>query len=146
MPTASLRDTGTVMPIDWNDHDIRERARKAAMRGVIRATEAVRNEAISLILNSPKTGRVYRRGGVEHIASAPGEPPASDTGRLVNSIETVYDVLQLSGIVRCTVAYGPFLEYGTQKMEPRPFLRPAVANTRREVQAIVQEEIEREFK
>jgi hypothetical protein len=36
--------------------------------------------------NSPKTGRVYRRGRKTHRASAPGEPPAVDTGDLVKSI------------------------------------------------------------
>jgi hypothetical protein len=39
--------------------------------------------------NTPKTGNVYPRGTSEpHIASSAGNPPAIDTGRLVNSIQT----------------------------------------------------------
>ena len=34
----------------------------------------------------PGTGREYKRGGKIHKASAPGEPPAVDTGRLRGSI------------------------------------------------------------
>ena len=69
------------MAVVFNGTDIQDRVRRAAMKGIVRGTEAVRDEAISLILNTPKNGRLYRRRGVEHLASAPGEPPASDTGR-----------------------------------------------------------------
>jgi HK97 gp10 family phage protein len=114
------------------------------MQGVVRFGEEVRNEAISLILNTPKTGRLYWRRGVSktsgtgrsfsggHRASAPGEPPASDTGRLVNSITTSYDFNELSGTVRARTEYAAYLEYGTSRMEPRPFMRPAVANVARQ--------------
>jgi HK97 gp10 family phage protein len=97
------------------------------------------------VLNSKKSGRIYRRGSVEHIASAAGEPPASNTGRLVNSIATEYDQAALAGRVVVGVDYGLMLEYGTQKIEPRPFLRPAVANVSGDIQRIIQEEINREL-
>jgi HK97 gp10 family phage protein len=116
------------------------------MRGVVAATEAIREEAISLILNPPKTGRIYRRRGVEHQASAPGEAPASDTGFLASSITTKYDASKLSGQVVVGAAYGPHLEYGTQTMEPRPFLRPAIANRRKETLRIIRDEVARELK
>lgn len=119
----------------------RAAVRAAVMRGVVRATEAIREEAVSLILNTPKTGRVYRRNGVEHTASAPGEPPASDTGELVNSLKTVYDASKLSGTVVASAPHAPHLEYGTRNMEPRPFLRPAVANRRAETARIIREEL-----
>lgn len=104
--------------------------RRDVMRVITRETEAVREDAIRRILNTPKTGRVYRRGGVTHQASAPGEAPASDTGRLVGSIETEYDEDELTGRVVARVAYGEMLEYGTQTIEPRPFMRPALARYR----------------
>jgi len=134
------------MALKFNPAAIKDRTRKAVMRGIIRGTEAVRNEAISLILNTPKTGRLYRRASVFHHASGPGEPPASDTGRLVNSIVTTYDATKLSGTVVAGTAYAPYLEYGTQTMEPRPFLRPALANKRAEVVTYISEELNREFK
>jgi hypothetical protein len=134
------------MAIKWNSSAVQERARKAIMRGVVRTTEATREEAISLILNTPKTGRVYRRRGVVHQASAPGEPFASDTGRAVNSLYTMYDKTKLSGMVVSNDPKFPYLEFGTQRMEPRPSLRPAVANTQSLLVTNIQEELDREFK
>lgn len=134
------------MTVRFDDEEIIKRVRAATMRGVVRATEEVREDAISLIQNPPKSGRTYRRRGVEHQASAPGEAPASDTGRLVNSLETRYDTEALSGTVVTTVDYGPMLEYGTEKMEPRPFLRPALASKQDVVLRYVEEEIAKELK
>lgn len=131
--------------IDWNDQAVVARVRAAAMQGVVRATELVRNEALRLVMQTEKTGRLYRRGGVTHQASAPGEPPASDTGRLVGSITTFYDQDKLTGIVSANTEYAPFLEYGTAKMEPRPFMRPALANKSEEVTALVNRAIAAEL-
>lgn len=108
--------------------------RTAAARAVVRGTESVRAEAIKLILRTAKTGRLYLRGAVVHQASAPGEPPASDTGRLVNSIRTTYSADKLVGTVVAGTEYAPALEYGTQRMEPRPFMRPALAAKRDEIE------------
>jgi HK97 gp10 family phage protein len=90
------------------------------------AAGLVLERAMKLELSHPGTGRVYKRGGVLHQASAPGEPPAVDTGALRNSIghEAVGDVLRVgSGL-----DYSAYLEFGTPKMEPRPFARPALAD------------------
>ena len=81
------------------------------------------------ILAGGKTGRIYKRRGVTHQASAPGEAPASDTGRYVNSINTqagndpmAVEVHGGGGIVN----YAKALEFGTAKMEARPAAVPAV--------------------
>ena len=134
------------MTVKFDTSTVEGRIRKAVMRGIIRGTEDVRTEAVSLIQNTKKTGRVYRRGGVEHQASAPGEPPASDTGQLVNSIGTVYDTTTLTGRVVAKSKHAPPLEFGTKNMEPRPFLRPALANKQADIQKYVAEELSREFK
>ena len=77
------------------------------------------------IMNPPKSGRIYRRGNVAHQASAPGEAPATDTGNLVNSAYTkkLGDSDYETGF---TAEYAAALEFGTAKIEPRPYLRPAV--------------------
>ena len=77
------------------------------------------------IMNPPKSGRIYRRGNVVHQASAPGEAPATDTGNLVNSAYTkkLGDSDYETGF---TAEYAAALEFGTAKIEPRPYLRPAV--------------------
>lgn len=113
--------------LSWRGDEAIAKAEQAVEQVIFRGTESVRNEMIRLIQDTPKSGRIYQRGGVEHQASAPGEPPASDTGNLVNSITTRY-AGEYSGFVTVGAEYGPYLEYGTQKMEPRPFARIALAN------------------
>lgn len=46
-----------------------------------------------------------------------------DTGRLRMSITS--DVGDLEGSVGTNVDYAPYVEYGTYKQAPRPYLRPA---------------------
>jgi len=127
--------------IAWNDVGILAAVRAAVMRGVVRGTEQVRNEALRLILQTAKTGALYRTRGVVHRASAPGEAPASDTGRLVNSITTKYDQASLSGVVSANTEYAPFLEYGTANMAERPFMRPALANMQEKFVEAVEDEV-----
>lgn len=129
------------MPVNWNDDKVIAEIRKAVMRGIVRGTESVRATAVSLILNTDKSGRTYYRRSVVHQASAAGEPPASDTGRLVNSIETKYSFEELAGVVNVSVDYGAHLEFGTRNMAPRPFLRPALAMRMPDIEREITEEL-----
>jgi HK97 gp10 family phage protein len=126
----------------WNDAEVLAKVKAGAMKGIVRATEIVRNEMIVSITDGQKTGRVYKRGAVEHQASAPGEAPASDTGQLVNSITTEYDEEALVGKIGVHTGYAGFLEFGTQKMAPRPFARAALSNKADEITEIVLFEID----
>lgn len=92
------------------------------------------------IAGGGKTGKVYRRGKVTHVASAPGEAPATDTGRLVNSIHIeavdngdAVKVSAGSGVVK----YAAMLEFGTSRMEARPFMGPALAKAKPEIEALM---------
>jgi len=69
-----------------------------------------------------KSGRMYGA----HRASAPGEMPAIDTGVLAASIETERESAT-SYVVSTNQDYAPFLEFGTSRMAPRPFLGPAAS-------------------
>ena len=100
--------------------------RAALWAAVIEVTEKLRADMIELMVHSKPSGRIYRRGNVEHQASAPGEPPASDTGNLISKINTDYEEGYLTGRVLIQAGYGAFLEYGTVNMEPRPFVRPTI--------------------
>lgn len=104
---------------------------RAGVSKVVRATafsiEADEKKAIL----SPKGGRTYVRGNTKHQASAPGEAPASDTGALVNSIQTKM-VGDLSAEVAVNVEYGAGLEYGTTKVLARPFVAPAIEKNRKQ--------------
>lgn len=123
-----------------------QRVRNAANRGVTRSTEAVRSEALSLIANSPADGRAYQRRGVTHIASSPGNPFRSDTGNATRLISTRYNRARLMGVVNSGAAYALELEFGTAKMEARPYLRPALANKRGEIVSNIVEELRAEFR
>ena len=82
------------------------------------------------ILSTKKTGQVYRvriRGRmVNHRASAPGEMPANMKGDLQRSIAFI-----VSGGNQmefgANTKYAAWLEEGTKRMEPRPYLSTIVA-------------------
>lgn len=130
------------MTVQWNSPAVIQRVEQAAMRGVVRGTEGVREEAVSLILETQKTGRIYRRRGVTHQASAPGEPFANDLGNALSQIQTIYQPERLAGIVNFGAAYAAALEFGTSRMEPRPVARPALANRREEIERDIGQEID----
>lgn len=80
--------------------------------------------AVQGIQGGPKSGRTYQRGGVTHQASAPGEYPATDRGRLVSGVR-IEQASPLDIRVGTNVMYGPMLEFGTSRMAARPWLVPS---------------------
>lgn len=98
-------------------------AEERAVRGVQRA--ALAGEAITKAnLSRPGSGRIYGK----HQASAPGEPPAVDTGRLRNATQADTQVRRdgddIVGRVVANDEKAHALEVGTERMAPRPFLGP----------------------
>lgn len=109
------------------------------------ARTALQGESIVKVrLSQPGSGKEYSRGKTAvHKASAPGEPPAPDTGRLRAS--TTHEVV-VSGsriIARVTVNtdYALALELGTERIAPRPFLRPSTP----EIYDLAGDELKRAF-
>jgi hypothetical protein len=99
-------------------------AMDAAERGV-RAVVIDAEGITKTLLSQPGSGRLYQRGKtVEHRASAPGEPPAPDTGRLRASVttEVVRGPNEVTGYVAVNTEYAAALELGTEKVKPRPYL------------------------
>lgn len=112
---------------------------KAVRRGALR----IENRAVEGIIDPPKTGRIYsskHRKGFKHQASAPGEFPAADSGRLHQSITSVM-TLDGPDVYRsetgANTPYATFLELGTSRMAPRPFMQPAFDENK----AIVEDDI-----
>lgn len=106
--------------------------------------EAVQAQAKELILTSPATGHVYYRDNPPriHRASAPGEPPADDTGRLHASIKlrmVKINQYASAAVVGSSLPYALELErFGPEgNGETRPFLRPAVLLVERRVGSIL---------
>lgn len=102
-----------------------ERAQQAVGNAVQATALEVRGDIQRQIQRGPKTGRTYLRGSVSHRASAPGEAPATDTGTLVGSI--LYQSTSASSAkVLSRLPYATFLEFGTQRIAPRPSWTPAI--------------------
>jgi HK97 gp10 family phage protein len=72
----------------------------------------------------------FTKDGKPRMSSMPGEPPATEVGNeLDKSIVSVRISRRNENPAKAafgsTAGYAPFLEFGTTKMEPRPFMRPA---------------------
>ena len=63
-------------------------------------------------------------------ASTPGQPPHRRTGNLHDNLRITADTTGAGALNVWTVPYGPFLEGGTSKMAPRPFVGPFLLGRR----------------
>ena len=112
-------------------------------RGLNARAEALRAEIFNLIEQGhpERSGVLYPN--MRRRSSAPGEPPAYQTGRLAESIAvlsraTPADLVSTVGprpqAFTGRAPYPVFLEFGTRRMKPRPFMRPAVEAFKRKIQ------------
>ena len=102
---------------------------------VTRATLMVESEAKQSLARGGQ-GRIYQKYNPrrEHRASAPNQPPATDTGFLASNIgvnvrkEKAHG--RVIGQVISKAPYSAALEFGTKDMlalgGPRPFMQPAL--------------------
>jgi HK97 gp10 family phage protein len=98
----------------------------------------IRTTAIKSIQRGPKSGIVYDKTNPNrtHRASAPGQAPASDTGRLANSITA--EISGKEATITAGTEYAAPLEFGTRDIEPRPFMVPAMEQERPKFNARLQ--------
>ena len=95
------------------------------------AMEEMRDTAID-------TSKTYGKKG--HHPSLPGNPPAVDTGTLRRSITYQVDENELVGYVGSNLKnppYGAYLEFGTSRMKPRPWLKPATEKSMEKIKEIM---------
>lgn len=94
---------------------------------VNRTAQNIRNMAVRSIQKPSGIGTYYKKYNPDrmHIASAPGQPPNTDTGRLAGSIRAVMSGTP-TAYVDALADYAVHLEFGTRKMSARPFMTPAV--------------------
>ena len=113
-------------------------------KALVRATNEVRNQAVESIMRGAKSGGAVIRYNPrrEHIRSAGGEAPASDTGFLVSQISTEVKMSTTGGVgsVVSAAPYSAPLEFGTSVMEARPFLQPALRKSRRKIESIFRQQ------
>lgn len=102
-------------------------AEKGCYDFVVKSSAEVERTAKSIMRDSPTNPEVSY-GKHNHHPSYAGNPPAPDTGTLLQSVTHSIDV-SIDGSVKGYVGsvlqnpdYPRFLEYGTSKMKPRPWL------------------------
>lgn len=111
--------------------EMQERANKAQFQFVTTVCAEVERTAKSLMRDTEVNEAVsYGRHG--HHPSLPGNAPAVDTGLLRQSVTHSIDVSrkgEVTGYVGSVITDPPYplyLEFGTSKMKPRPWLSTAV--------------------
>ena len=107
---------------------------------VTRGTMMVQNTAKESILKGG-TGRTYEKYEPRrtHTASAPNQPPASDTGFLASQITMDVDVKSNGTVVGQIISSAPYskaLEFGTTQMTERPFMQPALEKNKRKIERL----------
>lgn len=90
---------------------------KAAGRVLYVGSDMIRAEAFRSISAGSVSGK-------SHVPSAPGEPPNRDTGVLQAGLENVLSE-PLVAEVSSNAPYAAALEFGSTRMEARPYMRPA---------------------
>lgn len=104
---------------------------------VIRAMASGIVAEMKRLMSLPKSGLAYRRGITAiHIASAPGEAPAMDTGTLSASINFAMRD-ELNALISINAEYAAYLEYGTIRMARRPYVEPALDKVRGQFSGIL---------
>jgi HK97 gp10 family phage protein len=103
-----------------------EEVRKSAQREILKSAYRVHAAAVKRIASGPAGGRVYELYSPRrtHKASAAGEAPMTDTGALVSNSEVRAGDLEAWVVFKKEHAL--YLEFGTSRIQPRPFLVPSV--------------------
>ena len=124
---------------------ITDAVNEAVANGMRGGVDLIVADAKRSVARGPKTGRIYSYHGIRHQASAPGEPPATNTGVLINSIVgevTTNADNKIQGYVRAGAGYAGYLEFGTRRMAARPFLNPAIERNKAQIAVFLQRAIE----
>ena len=108
---------------------------KAAGRVLYVGADMIRAEAHRSISRGSRSGK-------KHKPSAPGEPPNRDTGVLQAHLRAEL-VSPLEAQVASEAPYAAALEFGTSKMEARPYMRPARDKQAGEIQRLFETEIDK---
>lgn len=141
------------MAYTFNKAQLRKRVHKGCVKALDETVILVQRE-MRLTLSKPGTGRIYRRSEGNpngrnlrekgfHQASAPGHPPAVDTGTLRRSwqagVDHVKDTRHIKNPIRPSIQlgtkikYARALQYGWEprNLKPRPYVNVAVANAKK---------------
>lgn len=136
-------------PLRWYGDRI-EGALLGAARDAVRQAGMYLVTLARLTCNKPATRLKRRRrrttsGGPKgssytaYVASRPSQPPALRTGFGRRNIDMEFDPDALTARVgvRADAVYMVYLELGTDRIDPRPWLKPATEQSRSAIDAIM---------
>jgi len=97
----------------------------------------IHREALKLIQDNSDGIPAIRYGPKRTVnVSRPGDPPNTDTGRLVKSVKFEFADDGAVGFVGSNYKVAAWLEFGTEDMAARPWLSTAVEKTAKKVDQI----------
>ena len=107
----------------------------------------LRGDIVKAYQRGPASGVTYEKYNPRrtHTASAPGEAPATDTGRLASSVDFKRDG-PMSATVGSNIVYAAMLEFGTSRIDPRPAWVPATEAMRPKFRQRLEAALERAAK
>lgn len=100
-------------------------AKIEAKKAIAKVAFKVEGDCKENISSGSRSGKIYKRGKEgTHQASAPSEFPKTDYGDLVKNIKSEISFNGLEATVgsRLSAPHGFWLEFGTPKMQARPWL------------------------
>ena len=121
----NLQDTAKLI-----DQSVREAVYATAQEARGHAIKAIQTQSV---------GQEYGN----HVASAPGDAPNTDSGTLVRSLALNPNRPATSINVGTDTEYAVHLEFGTRNMAARPFLTPAYEHARGLINAEIEKAIKR---
>ena len=108
--------------------DAHKNIQRSSEKRLVMSGNILRNKIIESMQNTTRADYFYTSGknkNIKHYPSAPGSPPAVNTGELIAHI--IYDVAnwELKVGIAGGARYGLYLEKGSSRMKARPWLHPA---------------------
>ncbi len=105
--------------------------------------EAARSEIFG-VLEESKIGRGIKHPGNRVPSSLPGDPPARQTGRLQESVKVIKRATRNELVAEVGPDprnfperyYADDLEFGNNRIAPRPFMRPAISRLKTKIRAV----------
>ena len=141
--TPDMAAEGVREAVDQTVKKINQQVKKRATR----VKNALRNAELE-VLKGQRSGRKYRKPGSSrrYTASAPGEPPARRTGALrlqwtggVDSSSSSRKGVSVTAYIESNVPYAGYLEHGTSRIAPRPYVDRIKEKAQPEIESIMSE-------
>lgn len=147
MPTMKVDIEKLTVELRRTKNVTTDQVKKEVVRRGYRVSNELSN-ATQFILTGKRHGRIYRRGKKIHIASAPGEPPAVDSGALRlsygrNVTDISYEGVRMvvDSAVKSNLKYAAALDEGRKDghIAPRPYAQRSLDRAWPKVQKIYKE-------